>query len=660
MIHKPYRLIPYLLSIVFIVQCNYSNTVEQISNSEQIATGQPIARVLFPGIERTIYPKAEKQEANLLDFRYEDYKFVEKHTGIPGNNIGSVYAISKHEIIVASYNKIGILKDGLWQSQHHYNTGIPNDAIKIVQKNKDGNLLIGFAKAGFVIYSEDGIRKYDKESLGLAGYEIHDFHQSDDGLIHLSSARDYCQIKNGESENLTTEQSDPSINKQFPFAPRKYSVGPDKHLYGSHYNQLLRYSESTWKLYPLPEPPAKPQHYGVVANEHFIYALGNKSDEIYVLDSDQWNKLTLAPEATHSKVLNIHAINKDEFYVIFNHGINHFKKGQLTKITLSQIGLGNNCVLTTSSLAPDGTLAIGGNHGIAVLNDGNWIIHNAEKSLVHSTQFFGAVTDKNGNVFLSHDKGITKLNNGNSSFVLAKSDLGNTQNITISEAGKIYFSTYDSIYDFSDETPKAISTADIFAMCMDVQGENLTFGTGNEIGIYNGNEIKMITDSLIKSTVNSVCYAEDGTLYIGTSSTGGKLIEYKSGSFKAIDDLFSRDINNRIADIHSRGKVVAAASNYGWLRKRKGKWENMPKHLPEENEPANGVQAILIAQSNKIYLAGRYGKLYIYHPNGNYQTVDLNKFLKLDTIDKINGIIQDDKGDIYILTVNGLLIYYGD
>jgi len=663
MINKHYKLIPFLCAIFLLVQCNSSNPVEHLSNQKPDDRGQAIAKYLHPGIERTVYHKTKLQESNLQDFQYSNYSFKEKHNGIPGLEINSVHAISKDEIIVATYNKIGILNDGQWQCRHHYNTGIPNDRINIVKQSKDGNILIGYYNTGFVMFSENGIETFDKESLGWAGFEIYDFFKSDDGVIHLSTGRDYGQIKDGEFINLTKRQSDPSINKNFPFAPRKYSKGPGNYLYASHYDQLLRYSKNTWKPYSLPEHPTRIQHYGIVANQFFIYALGKNSDEIYILKNNKWEKLTLAPTSINPTALTIHAISKDEFYVIFNNGINHIENGQLTSITLRQMGLKANSFINSSSLAPDGTLAIGGNHGMAVLNNGIWTIHNADKSLVHSKQFFEAASDAEDNVFLTHDKGITKLNKSGSStlvFDASDTDLGIPQNIAISESGKIYFSTFDNLYDFSDQTPKSVVKERVFVRGMDIQNEYLAYGTGKDIGLYNGSETEIIKDPMIKSAVSAIHYGKDGTLYVGTTSIGGKLFEYKNGSIQAIDDKFSQDINNRIVDIHSFGSETVAASNYGWMKKKKGKWENMPKHLPEENEPANGVQAIMIGQSKKIYLVGRYGKLYIYHPNGNYETVDLNKFFNLDTIDKVNGIFQDEKGDIYILSVNGLLIYYGD
>ena len=91
------------------------------------------------------------------------------------------------KLYIATFNGLSIY-DGQTVTSYNYKNGLPNDGIRTLFEDKDGNIWIGYNDFGIIKWN-NGIIKYFTHADGLAGNSIQSINQNKDGKMLFGTKR---------------------------------------------------------------------------------------------------------------------------------------------------------------------------------------------------------------------------------------------------------------------------------------------------------------------------------------------------------------------------------------------------------------------------------------------------------------------------------------
>ena len=178
--------------------------------------------------------------------------------------------------------------------------------------------------------------------------------------------------------------------------------------------------------------------------------------------------------------------------------------------------------------------------GVSVF-DGKKFTNYHFKEGLHGVHVSALLSDKKGNVWIAHEKGLDKFDGKSFTFYGKEKEISELGVTAIFEDnfGQIWFGSSDKIVKYDEGTFISITRAEGFGKIRNIINDKFGYmwlSTDSGVLVYNGSTFKSVTerDGLSSNTVYYIQSDEDGNLWMGTNNGIDKLDLNKFVNQKAI------------------------------------------------------------------------------------------------------------------------------
>jgi len=172
-----------------------------------------------------------------------------------------------------------------------------------------------------------------------------------------------------------------------------------------------------------------------------------------------------------------------------------------------------------------------------------------------------------------------------------------------------------------------------------------TYGGGMSVFDPATNNISRYNDKNLRGSIFSLATDKNGDLWMGTSSG-----IYRTDGKNTLSHIVSTDSNDSLANIYT---VFFDSSGRGWAASAMGTYvidpENEMLRLSDKVTDKD-VRQIYETRNHDLWIVTNAGGITVY--KADLQKSDINKLVS--TITDARGVVEDDKGRVWITTTNGL------
>lgn len=172
-----------------------------------------------------------------------------------------------------------------------------------------------------------------------------------------------------------------------------------------------------------------------------------------------------------------------------------------------------------------------------------------------------------------------------------------------------------------------------------------TYGGGLSIFDPKTGSITRYGDRNLRGSIFSLSTDKNGDLWMGTSSG-----IYKTDGEKTISRILTTDTNDSLANIYT---VFFDSSGRGWAASALGTYTiDTDKGIlrPSDRITDKDVRQIYETRNHDLWVVTNSGRITVY--KSDLQKSDINNLVS--TITDARGVVEDEKGRVWITTTNGL------
>jgi two-component system, sensor histidine kinase ChiS len=588
-------------------------------------------------------------------------------------------------------------------TMQNFNTehGLALSTILCGFKDKAGNLWFGTSGNGVSRYDGLGFTNY-YSSHGLIHNLIRSITEDSKGNIWFGTYGGVSIYNGIYFENITVEQglADNNVN----------AVLEDKsgHVWISTYNGLSRYNpngndEEIQRITNYSTVDGLPGNFteGILEDskgnlwfatdngmgkynaagegentfEDFTRSVGIVGQRVYGLTEDEEGKIWFSmdvglvsydpvKEATGEPAITIYttangllsnriryifADRKGSIWLGTRKGLSELRKSDSSFVNYTTLqGLANN-EITSITQDNSGNLWIGTLGGGLSRYNGNAVVEFAAKQGLPVKTVYAMAEDKDGNLWIGGNEGG-----------IAKFDLDRRKNReNILQTGNTGFLNFNTVHGITDQF--------IMTMMID-KSDNLWFGSADGLSKFDGRFI--VTHSpeqgLIDDHVVGLKEDSKGNIWIGTFEQGLSMFDGQSFTNYTTDQGL---VHNTIWDMHEDSTGAIWFATRGGLSRFDGK--KFINFTTAQGLPDNKLSIVTEDKEGNLLIGSWGGGVSIIRKGwikmlsqGNVSQITQNIFENYNTShglpnDIIYGIIEDEDGNIFIGTSNGITILKG-
>lgn len=540
-------------------------------------------------------------------------EFSKASAGLPSNTIEDITPDLSNNIWIGTYDAgIAMYNGDKWTNYNTDNSALPNDAVRAVEADNEGNIYIGTGE-GLVVIKDKQWTIYNNSNMP-------DFHSTDIWALTLDD-KNGLWIGSAHGiyymyENTFTDYSD-SL-PLYGVNDINYSAAYGVVAIGNGGAFQLNKETKTWKRLEgakeFPDMGAALYAKTDANNNLWVSTLSG----VYKYDGMEWNSFNVDDPASQ-----IVALCLDKTGMLWGagwNGINKLENNEWKNISTLNNSIPENYI---RNIAADkkGTVWINANTSVTRYTKNGWQTFTATNSKLPSNYIARVRTDKNGNAWFATDKGLAQYIDGNwIIFDMKNSNLSND--------------------DFKD-------------VGFDSKGNTWAVHE-NGISIINTKEWEHIYNPAAfgedERFINIVIDAND-IAWLGTSR--GDVYRYMNKTWSRYSFYDSTFAGGYVMDLKIDPKTnkVWAGTWGGGLSYFDGeKWETHKTDQPII------ISAILFDSKDNLWSGSMHSST-LRKENKEHEVVLYDPKNSPVPLGNITALEEDEKGNIWIGTAEGLLVY---
>ena len=305
---------------------------------------------------------------------------------------------------------LGILWLGTMKGLYRYNpetvkvdsitelNGLPNNIIRDLHFDRQGNLWGGTYRNGFFMLSDGSITSYDKND-GLSTNIITAATGINNNHILLGNESGQLNILKGDK--ITPFETEVKI----PFARLKHLFTDSKNrIWVSTYGGLVLLDGKNSRIYNI-ESGFPDNFIRQVYEDNYghIWVGTKNAGLIRFNDADSWETLNIDKNLTSNYIMSIAENNKNQLIVGTISGINYIENMNVVKTVTLDDNLPSNFSFAT--LPTDNYLWIASNDGLTAYSEDTTVVFNTSRGMP-SNIIYDLMLDPNGNLWMPSEKSI--------------------------------------------------------------------------------------------------------------------------------------------------------------------------------------------------------------------------------------------------------------
>ena len=496
------------------------------------------------------------------------WKDINLFDGMLSSAVYDLLLASDGRLYIATFNGLSIY-DGQSVLSYNYKNGLPNDALRSLFEDKDGNIWLGYDYSGTVKWKNGIVQKLNHEN-GLAGNQVFAINQDKDGNILFGTDRG-LSIYNGSSfknYNYSDGLGNGSITA-IEVDGKNIWIGQTWPA-----GQLTLFNGNTFKNFEIPFAHRFGMSISTLAmdNDGTLW-IGDNSKGLICYDGETFKRWSTREGLSGTGVLDIFIEDNNEIWIATTYGVSVFNgKNFKTIHDFSNPLALNSGQVTSIEKSKDGIYFFGQDVRGVIVYDPN-SLRNIEKADGIKNGRIGNIGyDKSNRLWISQFNGYGGIHRIENEQVVEEINFENglpssqVTDFDFSSDGKMWISTVEglAVCDLNSKNiityakKEGLQNINIRSLAVD-QNDVVWLYTSSGLIRFDGDSFTMYTqeDGLVRPRFNGdVNVDKKGNIIYSTYGSGFSIFNGKD--FKNYDDTNGM-VDGRIWDLG-----VDSKNNY-WL-----------------------------------------------------------------------------------------------